>query len=187
MATPSNLKRDTDSTLKSKEIWMDVWKGNEAEGWITRPNGCHRIYETDCEIDWLSEGLGSNTYLYLNTQISVLVFVFEKPQDEIFMFVFDWHIWVYLTNLIKRIWPKPWFSGIHHQKVRRSRLKILMLIVEPSLFCIKSGQTPCMTSTDWKERKKNKSREEIFYQMKVVAFLLRSVVGSVFCKSARCP
>ena len=42
------------------------------------------------------------------------------------------------------------------------------------------------TSTDWKERKKNKSREEIFYQMKVF-FLLRSVVGSVFCKSARCP
>ena len=34
------------------------------------------------------------------------------------------------------------------------------------------------TSTDWKERKKNKSREEIFYQMKV--FLVRSVVGSVF-------
>ena len=26
------------------------------------------------------------------------------------------------------------------------------------------------TSTDWKERKKNKSREEIFYQMKVVFF-----------------
>ena len=32
---------------------------------------------------------------------------------------------------------------------------------------------------------KNKSREEIVYQMKV--FFFRSVVGSVFCKSARCP
>ena len=37
-----------------------------------------------------------------------------------------------------------------------------------------------------KRKEKNESREEIFYQMKVV-FLLRSVVGSFFCKSARCP
>ena len=50
-------------------------------------------------------GLGSNKYLYLNTQISVFVFVFvfEKPQDEIFVFVFvfDWHIWVYLSNIFQ--------------------------------------------------------------------------------------
>ena len=37
-----------------------------------------------------------------------------------------------------------------------------------------------------KRKEKNKSREEIFYQMKGF-FFLRSVVGSVFCKSTRCP
>ena len=37
-----------------------------------------------------------------------------------------------------------------------------------------------------KRKDKNKSPEEIFYQMKVF-FLLRSIVGSAFCKSARCP
>ena len=37
-----------------------------------------------------------------------------------------------------------------------------------------------------KRKDKNKSREEIFYQMKVF-FLFRSIVGSAFCKSARCP
>ena len=35
-----------------------------------------------------------------------------------------------------------------------------------------------------KRKEKNKSREEIFYQMKVF-FLVRSV--AIFCKSARCP
>ena len=37
-----------------------------------------------------------------------------------------------------------------------------------------------------KRKDKHKSREEIFYQMKGF-FLLRSIVGSAFCKSARCP
>ena len=48
-------------------------------------------------------GLGSNMYLYLylNMQISVFVFIFEKPPDEIFVFVFDWRIWVYLTNIFQ--------------------------------------------------------------------------------------
>ena len=36
------------------------------------------------------------------------------------------------------------------------------------------------------KKEKNKSREEIFYQI-IFFFLLRSVVRSVFCKSARCP
>ena len=31
----------------------------------------------------------------------------------------------------------------------------------------KMWHAPLITSTDWKERKKNKSREEICYQMKV--------------------
>ena len=40
-----------------------------------------------------------------------------------------------------------------------------------------------------KRKDKNESREEIFYQMKVGVFFVkkRSVVGSVFCESARCP
>ena len=40
-------------------------------------------------------------YLYLNTQISVFVFVFENPGDEIFVFVFGWRIWVYLANIFQ--------------------------------------------------------------------------------------
>ena len=55
------------------------------------------------EFNGVKYWLGSNTYLhlYLNTQISVFVFVFENPQDEIFVFVFDRRIWVYSTNIFQ--------------------------------------------------------------------------------------
>ena len=43
---------------------------------------------------------------------------------------------------------------------------------------------PNMLQVQIEKKGKNKSREEIFYQMKVF-FLLRSVAS--FCKSARCP
>ena len=48
-------------------------------------------------------GLGWNMYLYLylNTCTQIFVFVFENPQDEIHVFVFDRHIWVYLTNIFQ--------------------------------------------------------------------------------------
>ena len=43
-----------------------------------------------------------------------------------------------------------------------------------------SHQIPSQSKYRLKRKDKNKSREEIFYQMKVFFFLLRSVVGSVF-------
>ena len=46
----------------------------------------------------LISGLGSNTYLYL--YLDLQIFVFENAQDEIFVFVFGWHIWAYLTNIV---------------------------------------------------------------------------------------
>ena len=49
----------------------------------------------------LTDKAGAYTYLYLNTQI--FVFVFENPQDEIFVFISDWRIWVYLTNIFLQI------------------------------------------------------------------------------------
>ena len=43
------------------------------------------------------------SYLYLNMEIFVFVLFFEDLPDKIFVFVFDWHIWVYLRKYFFQI------------------------------------------------------------------------------------
>ena len=102
-----------------------------------------------------------------------LVFMSESPQGLQKLicenFCSQWHILGILRKL-------KWYSMNDLQ------------VQVPVHLC--SMVTKCqivnITSTDWKERTNIKVARRYFIKWKLF-FLLRSIVGSAFCKSARCP
>ena len=94
-----------------------------------------------------------------------------------------------IYHLFNKTWKKSWY--FHTVQVATCPMIILDSATERRRYNV-IGWSPaqndlCLQNWQVQIEKKgeNKSREEIFYQMK--GFLFKSVVTSVFCKSARCP